>query len=203
MSLENTERKIEIARFIEKRLEMNGVSPTTDEISRAFGISKATVSKYVGRLVLEGVFVKAGRYGLIKDSRNTISKDIAVIGAVACGKPMLASEDIIEYLPIEKSLSAQDFFGLVCEGESMIGAGIFDGDVVYVKRQSTADNGDIVVAMLLDEETGEQRATLKRFFRDEKNSRYILRAENPDMSDIITENVEILGVAYRVLKRLK
>ena len=203
MSIENNERKIAIARFINENIASRGTSPTTDEIAVAFRISKATVSKYVSRLIAEGIFKKAGRYGLI--SENSVARDgmMAVIGAVACGKPILASEDIMEYLPIEKSLSGEDFFGLVCEGDSMSGVGIYDGDVVYVKRQSTADNGDIVVAVIADEETGERRATLKRFFRDEKNSRYILHPENEEMRDIIVDNVEIIGVAYRVLKRLK
>ena len=200
MSLENKERKREIREYIDKRLS-RGESPTTDEISRTFGISKATVSKYVTRLISEGIFRKSGRYGLRSCVRG--AGEIPVVGAVACGRPILASEDILEYLPIEEGLSGEDFFGLVCEGDSMIGVGIFDGDTVYVKRQTTADNGDIVVAMLPDLETGERRATLKRFFRDGENARYILRPENPDMEDIITDTVEIVGVAYRVYKRLK
>jgi repressor LexA len=85
----------------------------------------------------------------------------------------------------------------------MIDAGICDGDIVYVRRQSYADEGDIVVAMVPDEITGERTATLKRFFRDEKNSRFILRPENPTMNDILVDEVEIVGVAVRLLKVLK
>ena len=85
----------------------------------------------------------------------------------------------------------------------MIDVGISDGDIVYIRRQSFADEGDIVVAMVTDELTGEKTATLKTFFKDEKNRRYILHPENKDMCDIIVNEIEILGVALRVLKTLK
>ena len=107
------------------------------------------------------------------------------------------------YLPISEDLPRGDFFALVCEGDSMIDIGISSGDVVYVRRQPSADDGDIVVAMLFDEITGEPRATLKRFFRTPEKKKFILRPENSLMRDIVTDRVEILGVAYRVLKKLK
>jgi repressor LexA len=85
----------------------------------------------------------------------------------------------------------------------MINVGIFEGDTVYVRKQDTADNGDIVVAMVEDELSDGWRATLKRFYRDEKNHRFILHPENDELDDIILSEIHIVGVAIRVLKNLE
>ena len=107
-------------------------------------------------------------------------------------------------MPIdEAALGGGEFFGLIAEGDSMIGAGINDGDVVYIRRQTIADDGDIVVAIVADEASGEDSATLKRLYRDQKKKRFILHPENERLCDIVVDEVRVVGVALRVLKNLK
>ncbi len=203
MNKRNDERMLEIYRFITEYIEENGQSPTTAKICEELGIAKATVSKFVGRLIDEGMLERGGRYGLTTAIGRGAKVSIPIVGRVACGKPKLATEDIDGYLTVDRNIIGEgEFFALTADGESMIEAGIADGDIVYVRRQSTADDGDIVVAMVTDELTGEKTATLKRFYRDEKNMRYILHPENSAMSNIIVSEAEILGVATKVLKSL-
>ena len=119
-------------------------------------------------------------------------------------RPTVAIEDVEEYIPIDVSLLGYgEYFGLVARGDSMIDAGIHDGDTVYVRKQNTAFDGEIVVAMVEDECGDGWSATLKRFYRDVKNSRYILHPENSRLDDIIVDKVHVVGVAVRVLKNLE
>ena len=177
--------------------------PTTDEICREFGIAKSTASKFTNRLIERGMLEKCGRYGLAVTGKSCARRIAPIVGSVACGKPILASEDIEGYLTVDSDvMGGGEFFALRAEGDSMINAGICSGDLVYIRRQDSADEGEIVVAMVDDEVTGESRATLKRFFRDRENKRYILRPENEKMQDIIVTDLHILGVAVSVLKML-
>ena len=170
MNPRNDQRMNEIYEFIKEYIEDNGQSPTTDEICREFNVSKATVSKFVGRLVENGEIERAGRYGLTLVDGSGPKISIPLIGSVACGKPILAREDIEAYITVDRRLVGDgEFFALTARGNSMIEAGIQDGDIVYVRRQPFANEGDIVVAMITDEQTGDATATLKRLFFDRKN----------------------------------
>lgn len=202
MRPKNDERKMEVYRFVTGFLKERGVCPTTQEIGARLGMAKSTVSKYMNRLADEGLVEKYGRYQTVTADSFSFTR-MPVVGRVACGSPMLALEEIEGYLPIDEgTLGAGEYFGLIASGDSMIGVGIDDGDTVYVRRQSTAEDGDIVVAMVEDELTDGWCATLKTFYRDEKNNRYVLHPENPDLSDIILAEVHVVGVAVRVLKSL-
>ena len=202
MNRKNDKRELEIYNFVNKYLQNNGFSPTTDEICREFSIAKSTASKFINRLVEGGLLEKYGRYGLALPGRS--GRGVApILGAVSCGKPILANEDIEGYLTVDESvMGSGEFFALRAEGDSMIDAGISSGDLVYVRRQSSADDGQIVVAIINDEITGEPRATLKRFYRDRASKSYVLHPENPEMSDILTDDLRIIGVAVSVLKKL-
>lgn len=203
MNPRNDQRMNEIYEFIKEYIEDNGQSPTTDEICREFNVSKATVSKFVGRLVENGEIERAGRYGLTLVDGSGPKISIPLIGSVACGKPILAREDIEAYITVDRRLVGDgEFFALTARGNSMIEAGIQDGDIVYVRRQPFANEGDIVVAMITDEQTGDATATLKRLFFDRKNEGYILHPENISMRDITVSEIAILGVATKVLKSL-
>jgi len=123
---------------------------------------------------------------------------VPLVGTIACGTPMLAEQNIESYIPISKELIGQGtFFALHAKGDSMINANIGDGDFVIVRQQNYANEGDIIVA-LIDEE-----ATLKRYFLDKKQQKIRLHPENDELSDMFFDNINIQGVAVKVLKDLK
>ena len=199
----NEETKEQIYEFVVEHIKEFGVSPSTDEIADGIGTAKSCVSKYINRLIDEGRLERYGRYQLSVKQSGFVPYQMPIIGAVSCGKPKLAFEDIKGYIPLDRSLSAGEYFGLIADGESMIDVGINSGDIVFIRRQETADDGDIVVAMIEDEFSDEPTATLKRFFRDTENKRYILHPENKRLDDIIVEQVRILGKAVRIYKNIE
>ena len=202
MSRKNEERTKEVYLYIKEYIRDNGVSPTISEIATAFKMAKSTTSKYLNRLIDEGVIQRRTRYGMQTSENSYTPYMMPVIGTVACGKPILAVEDIKGYIPLDESMARGEYFGLVAKGDSMVEVCINDGDVVYVRRQQTCEDGDIVVAMIDDELTDGTEATLKRFYRDYENQKFILHPENSDYEDIVVDKLRILGVAMRVLKIL-
>jgi repressor LexA len=119
---------------------------------------------------------------------------VPLVGTVTAGNPILAMENIQEYVPIPSDMfRSNDLFMLSVSGTSMIDAGILDGDVIIVNRQNYADNGDIVVALIDNE------ATVKRFYKEKDY--YVLHPENKAMSDIIVNDVTILGVVNGLLRK--
>lgn len=207
MRTQNDERKMEVYRFVTDFMKSRGVCPTTQQIGDALGMAKSTVSKYMNRLMDDGLIEKYGRYQTVLPETLELPNNYAmmpVVGAISCGQPILAIEDIEEYIPIDVSmLGYGEYFGLIARGDSMIDAGIHDGDTVYIRKQNSAMDGEIVVAMVEDEFCDGWNATLKRFYRDLKNNRYILHPENPSLDDIIVDQVHVVGVAVRVLKNLE
>ena len=207
MRQKNDERKMDVYRFVTDYMKEHGACPTTQEIGDALGMAKSTVSKYMNRLMDDGLIEKHGRYQTVLTDSPVLPSDyvmMPVVGSIACGQPILAIEDVEEYIPINVGLLGYgEYFGLIARGDSMIEAGICDGDTVYVRKQSTAIDGEIVVAMVEDEFSDGWNATLKRFYRDMKNNRYILHPENPALDDIILDKVHVVGVAVRVLKNLE
>jgi len=121
-----------------------------------------------------------------------------VVGTIACGTPILAEENIESYLSISgKFLGPGVFFVLVAKGDSMINAGIDNGDYVIVRQQNSADEGQIVVALVEDGE-----CTLKRYYKDEKRKKIRLHPENNEMEDMYFDTISIQGVAVKVIKNL-
>ncbi|WP_337018316.1 transcriptional repressor LexA [Oceanobacillus massiliensis] len=184
--------------FIKDEVKQKGYPPSVREIAVAVGLaSSSTVHGHLERIESKG-FIRRDPTKpraieiLDTDEDNHIPKDEAryapVIGKVTAGLPITAVENIEEFIPLPSSTSSPDdnLFVLVIEGESMIEAGILDGDMVIVKQQNTADNSDIVVAMTEDNE-----ATVKRFFKEKGHIR--LQPENATMEPLIYENVSILG----------
>lgn len=204
MNPRNEEKKEAVYKYINDFIKEYGVAPTIREVAEGVRCSLSTAHKYVVRLEEEGLITKYGKTQMTTlENTNSIER-IPVIGTVACGKPRLAYEDIEGFIPISRDLFGYgDFFGLIAQGDSMIEANIEDGDIVFVRKQETAEDGDIVVAMVNDDLTGEKNATLKRFYNDRMNKRIILHPENQLMEDFYLEEVEIKGVAVKVLKDLK
>ncbi|MFD1066200.1 transcriptional repressor LexA [Oceanobacillus locisalsi] len=192
-----SKRQQMIFNFIKDEVEQKGYPPSVREIAVAVELaSSSTVHGHLERLENKGYIrrdpTKPRAIEIIYGNENEAPRDkaiyIPVIGKVTAGIPITAIENIEEYIPVPSSSAGPDdnLFVLIIDGESMIEAGILDNDMVIVKQQNSADNGDIVVAMTEDDE-----ATVKRFFK-EKN-RFRLQPENPTMEPLYYENVTILG----------
>ncbi|MDE6666776.1 MAG: transcriptional repressor LexA, partial [Clostridia bacterium] len=123
------------------------------------------------------------------------SLSVPILGTVAAGQPIFATESYEGYVSLpDNFFSGEDLFMLNVHGSSMIKIGMFDGDKVVVRKQETADNGDIVVALI------EDGATVKRFFK--RNGKIILHPENDDMEDFIFDNVSILGKVVGLVRNI-
>ena len=170
-----------IRRSIEK-----GVIPSVREIGAELGIkSTSSVPRYLSSLEEKG-YIERGD-GLIRSIRLPGSQvsHIPVLGVVTAGQPILAVESVEEYIPVQLRGNSKELFALRVRGESMIKAGILDGDLIIARRTPTAENGEIVVALIDDE------ATVKRFYKE--NGGFRLQPENDTMEPIYTDHLMILG----------
>ena len=181
------DKETAVFNFIKKRLS-DGISPSVREIMTAMDFrSTSTAHRYIEALVNKGLIEKTGNLNRTLRLPHSAVTSVPVIGTVTAGQPITAIEDITGYIGFEaQGNDAQELFALEIRGESMINAGILDGDYVIVKKDSYAENGDIVVAFIDHEE-----ATVKRFFKEDGHFR--LQPENDNMDPIILEEVEILG----------
>lgn len=187
-----------IERFICDYTDLNGYSPTMQEIADKVGVSRPTVHRYVVKLCDEGILNRSGYRSLTSVKGKSPVKRVPVVGHVACGLPMLAEENIEEYMSLPTSLIGNgDFFLHRTSGDSMIEVGVDYGDLVLVKRQSSANEGQIVVALTGDE------ATLKRIFPEPENHRIRLHPENSRIEDIYVDTCEIQRIAAKVFKDLE
>lgn len=197
MSKKNSDTKqLEILRYIYDTVDHRGFPPTVREICAAVKLSStSTVHGHLARLERKGLLIKDATkpraLEITDEGKKELGikpKRIPVVGVVSAGHPILAVQDIDEYFPLPPDLEndAGELFMLKIHGESMINAGILNGDNVIVKKQNTANNGEIVVAM-----TDENEATVKRFYKEKDH--YRLQPENDTMAPIILPEVTILG----------
>ena len=201
-------RQQEILDLILRTVAARGYPPSVREIGEAVGLSSpSTVHSHLSALVEAGYLrrdpskpraIEVLDPGDSADLRRAPVRDVPLVGRIAAGSPILAEEDIEEILPLPTDLVGNDpVFMLRVRGDSMIDAGIFDGDLVVVRRQADAANGDIVAALVDGEE-----ATVKRFRRD--GSDVVLVAENPDFDPMVfTDGVAILGRVVAVLRAIR
>lgn len=192
-----SKRQEAILDFIKEQVRLKGYPPSVREIGEAVGLaSSSTVHGHLSRLEGKGLIrrdpTKPRAIEIISLEDESIPKQevihVPLIGKVTAGSPITAIENIEEFFPLPNNYgtSEENLFMLEIMGESMIEAGILDGDYVIVKKQATANNGDIVVAM-----TDEDEATVKRFFKEKNHIR--LQPENSSMEPILVNNVSILG----------
>ena len=190
-------KQMAVLNYIHKQVEDHGYPPTVREICSAVGLSStSTVHGHISRLIEQGFLQKdpskpraleITSKGLDILGVKPIQKEIPMLGVVTAGQPILAVENATEFFPIPPSIQDNnDLFMLTIRGTSMIKAGIFNGDQVIVRKQSTAKKGDIVIAMNDDNE-----ATCKRFYKEK--TRFRLQPENDTMEPIFLDNVKILG----------
>jgi len=192
--LPNHKKTLEV---IQQKIKETGYPPTVREIGKLVGVtSSATSYKYLTILEKKGYITRE------KDKSRAIRlvpqiKNIPVVGSVPAGDPLLAFKDITEYIPIPKKLSGSDeTFMVKVEGDSMIGDHILDGDYVMVTPQQDASNGDIIIALLNQEEV-----TVKRLYK--KDNQIILQPSNPLYKPIVTKEAIVLGKVIGVLRRFK
>ncbi len=191
-----------ILEFVENFILENRHSPSTSEIAEALDSSKATVYRYLMAMNENGMIQYDGKEivtGKTSKARNEMAS-IPLVGAISCGIPLLEEEHIEEYVSLPTSIFGRgEFFLLKANGDSMIESGIDHGDLVLIRRQSEAKEGQIVVALVNNENT------LKRYFVDRENNCIRLHPENRKMKDIIVDNKNscmIQGVAVNVIKSL-
>ena len=209
-------REKAILKYIEKQVNLNGYPPSVREIGKAVDLkSTATVHGYLSSLEEKGYIKKESQKGrtlkLLKggafeggtqvsfDKSAYSSKemvDVPVVGKITAGEPILAVENITDTFPIPLDfIGTGESFMLTVRGESMIEAGILNGDYILVKKQNTATNGEIVVALIGDE------ATVKTFYKEKDHIR--LQPENSTMDPIIVPNCQILGKVAGVFRKIK
>lgn len=201
MRSKNQEHFSLLEEFIDSYIDSQGISPSTREIATGTGLSLATVSRYLSYMRENGMIDYVGPRNIITRRKRMIStgsNKVPLLGAVSCGIPKFAEGNIEEYVQLPTALFGKgDFFLLRASGDSMIEAGIDDGDLVLIKHQDHAIPGQIVVALI-----GEEEATLKRFYPDLSKGIIRLHPENPSLDDIIVEDCSIQGVAVHVMKTL-
>ena len=187
-----------IERYVMDFTDTNGISPTMQEVADGVGSSKATVQRYITQMCRDGIMDYSGYRTMSSTKTKAQAVRVPVLGRIACGIPKFAEENIEEYVRLPVALFGNgDFFILRAYGDSMIEAGIEDGDLVLIRQQNTANAGQIVVALMEDE------ATLKRFYPEPENQRIRLHPENSHMEDIYVDYCQIQGVAVKVLKDLE
>ncbi|MHC5055203.1 MAG: transcriptional repressor LexA [Planctomycetota bacterium] len=198
-----TDRQRAILDWIVGFAQEHGMPPTLREIGRQFGISSPGVLGHLRALERKG-HLKRGNLGArsieIPSMNRRAGGDsvrIPKVGRIAAGLPLLAVENIEGSVTVDRSMApsrAAQYFALEVTGDSMIGDGIHEGDTVIVRKQETAQDGDVVVALVGDE------GTLKRFYREKRGIR--LQPSNPRMKPIYARDVTIQGVAEGVIRKL-
>lgn len=212
-TVELNKREKAILKFIEKQIAEVGYAPSVREIGKSVGLkSTATVHGYLAKLEQKGYIKKENQKGrtlrLLKGGEGKKTQEsqkdfytskelveVPVIGKITAGAPILAVENVTDTFPIPIDfVGNSESFMLTVRGESMIEAGILDGDYILVKKQNTANNGEIVVALIEDE------ATVKTFYKEKDHIR--LQPENSTMDPIIVPDCKILGKVSGVFRKM-
>jgi repressor LexA len=199
-------RQLDIMSFIKNTIKEKGYPPSVREIGEAVGLqSTSTVHGHLDRLERKGLIrrdpTKSRTIEILDDVDSAANFALSVtqvpmIGKVTAGEPILATENIEDYFPLPSHIvGEQDVFMLTVSGDSMIEVGIFDRDYIVVRKQSSAINGDIVVAM-----TDEDEATVKTFYKEKDHIR--LQPENATLQPILLQHCTILGKVIGVFRQL-
>lgn len=196
-----TAKQSEILEYIKSQIINKGYPPSVRDICEAVHLkSTSSVHAHLETLEKNGYIrrdpTKPRAIEIIDDNFNLTRREVVnvpLIGQVAAGQPILAVENITNYFPIPAEfLNNSETFMLNIKGDSMINMGIYDGDMIIVRRQQTADNGEVIVALVDDS------ATVKRFYKEDGH--YRLQPENDFMDPIIVDNVEIVGKVIGLIR---
>ncbi len=188
-----SKRQQEIFNFIKGRLDETGIAPSVREIGEAVGLRSTSSVQYNLNILEDAGYIvrdaNLKRTVRIANMKSAVS--VPLVGTVTAGMPILATQMIEDYIPVS-GVSGNNLFALKVKGESMINAGILDGDIVIVEQCPTADNGDIVVALVGEE------ATVKRFFKEDGHFR--LQPENDKFEPIIVKECAIGGKVKALIR---
>ena len=191
------EKTDKVYKFVIDYIDNNGYPPSIREICAKLGIkSTATAYSYIDRLKERGLLEKSPlkKRAITPATKKANFASIPLIGTITAGTPIFAVENLEGYCPLPEDFNgAEDDFALRVSGESMINAGIYDKDIIIVKKCDTADNGNIVVALIDDS------ATVKRFYK--KDGKIVLHPENDFMSDMVFDDVQILGIVKGLIRK--
>ena len=194
-------KQLEILEYIKKNILEKGFPPSVRDIGEAVGLSStSSVHSQLANLEKKGFIrrdnFKSRSIEIVDDEFQLARREVVnvpVLGTITAGQPILAVENISDYFPIPAEMMPNAVtFMLKVKGDSMINAGIFDGDEIIVKQQNTAENGDYVVALIDDS------VTVKTFYKEKDHVR--LQPENDTMDPLIFDNVEILGKVIGVFR---
>ncbi len=194
-----TKKQKEIYDYVASQIEKNGYAPSLTEIKDKFKIATiSTIHEHISNLIGKGLLKKAkgvARSLELVKLKSVAMMAIPVAGVITAGKPIEAievSDQVIE-IARDRRFVAGELYALKVRGNSMIGDGIFDGDFAIIKKQSWADNGDTVVAVIDDNE-----ATLKRYYKEKKQIR--LQPANPTFDPIFRKDVEVRGIVVKIIR---
>lgn len=194
--MKRTQNKIdEVFIFVKKYITENGYAPSVREICKACELkSTATAFTYLNELAERGLINKTNtKNRAVSLKQNAVT--IPLIGTVAAGQPIFATENYEDFYSVPSNFfNGENLFMLNVHGDSMIKIGMFEGDKIIVKKQDSADNGDIVVALVDDS------ATVKRFFK--RDGKIILHPENDEMEDFIFDDIKIIGKVIGLIRNI-
>ena len=200
MRSKSTELMLQIKSYIENYFEMYAATPTVREIAKSMRIATSSAYRYLvamserDMISYENGIISTPKIEMMSPEVNPA----AIVGSIPCGTPDEREALVEEYLPLSVSVfGTGSFYVLRASGDSMIDAGIDDGDLIVIKEQSTANIGDIVVAL-----TDEDKNTLKRLRYNSEEKSYYLHPENKTLEDIYVDDLRVQGVATHVIKAL-
>lgn len=192
------EKLNELFHFTVNFIDQNGYPPSIRDICAALNIkSTATAYSYVNKLKSKGLVENSPlkKRALKVSNKANNFRNVPIIGTIQAGQPIFAVENLEGYCPLPEDFTdAEDSFALRVKGSSMVNAGIYENDLIIVRKQDTAENGEIVVALIDDS------ATVKRFYL--ADGKIILHPENDSMSDMVFESVNILGVVKGLIRKI-
>lgn len=189
-------KKREIVEFIQQNLENEGASPTLNEIKNAVGLkSVSTIHQHIKDLVKSGTLSDDGFGGYQVASNIVSARKVQIVGYIAAGLPIEAIDSIQSSVVVSGLPAIHDFYALQVKGDSMVEEGIFDGDIVIIKNQTSARNGQTVVAIIDD-----NQATLKKIYRE--GEKFRLQPANQSMLPLIRDEVEVRGVVWSIRRNM-
>ena len=200
MRSKNPELMLRIKEYIEEHFERYASTPTVRDVAKAMHIATSSAYRYLVAMSERDMI--SYENGIISTPKiemmSPVVNPAAIVGSIPCGTPDEREALVEEYLPLSVSVFGNgSFYVLRASGDSMIDAGIDDGDLIVIKEQSTANIGDIVVAL-----TDEDKNTLKRLRFDNEEQSYYLHPENKALEDIYVDDLRVQGVATHVIKAL-